>query len=127
MTEQPESPQTEETATSKTDTIAFEDFAKLKLRVGRVVEARVHPDADKLLVLQVDLGDEQRQVVAGLKAHYEPEELVGKNLIIVVNLAPRKMRGLVSEGMLLAASSSDHSRVIIVTTDADIEAGSVVS
>ncbi len=119
MSEQPESPQT--------NTITFDDFAKLDLRVGRVVEAIEHPNADKLIVLKVDLGDEQRQIVAGLKAHYAPEQLLGKNLILVANLAPRKMRGLESQGMLLAASTSDHSQVIIVTTDADIAPGSSVS
>ena len=108
------------------DTITFDDFIKIKLRVGRVLEASVHPNADKLLVLKVDLGDEQRQIIAGIKAYYEPEALVGKNLIIVANLAPRKMRGLESQGMLLAASTDDHSEVIIATTDADIAPGSGV-
>ena len=112
---------------SVSDTITFDDFTKIKLRVGRVLEASVHPNADKLLVLKVDLGDEQRQIVAGLKAFYDPESLVGKNLIIVANLAPRKMRGLESQGMLLAASTDDHSQVIIATTDADIAPGSAVS
>ncbi len=123
-TQQPESPKPE---APKSDTITFDDFAKIKLRVGRVLEASVHPNADKLLVLTVDLGDEQRQIVAGLKAFYDPQSLVGKNLIIVANLAPRKMRGLESQGMLLAASTDDHSQVIIVTTDADIAPGSAVS
>lgn len=130
-TQQPESPPPEAPKTdrvdSPSDTITFDDFAKIKLRVGRVIEASEHPNADKLLVLKVDLGDEQRQIVAGLKAFYDPESLVGKNLIIVANLAPRKMRGLESQGMLLAASTDDHSQVIIVTTDADIAPGSGVS
>ncbi|MCH7873091.1 MAG: methionine--tRNA ligase subunit beta [Planctomycetes bacterium] len=130
-TQQPESPKPEAPKTDRvglpTDTITFDDFAKIKLRVGRVLEASVHPNADKLLVLKVDLGDEQRQIVAGLKAFYDPASLVGKNLIIVANLAPRKMRGLESQGMLLAASTDDHSQVIIVTTDADIPPGSAVS
>lgn len=130
-TQQPESPPPEAPKTdrvdSPSDTITFDDFAKIKLRVGRVLEASEHPNADKLLVLKVDLGDEQRQIVAGLKAFYDPESLVGKNLIIVANLAPRKMRGLESQGMLLAASTDDHSQVIIVTTDTDIAPGSGVS
>ena len=124
MSDQPETPTPE---TPKSDTITFDDFAKLELRVGRVVEASEHPNADKLLVLKVDLGDEQRQIVAGLRGHYEPEQLLGKNLVLVSNLAPRKMRGLESQGMLLAASTPDHSRVIIVTTESDIAPGSVVS
>lgn len=120
----PEAPKVE---APKSDTITFDDFSKIKLRVGKVLEASEHPNADKLLVLKVDLGDEQRQIVAGLKAFYDPASLVGKNLIIVANLAPRKMRGLESQGMLLAASTDDHSQVIIVTTDADIAPGSGVS
>ncbi len=107
--------------------IAFDDFAKVKLRVGKVIEAGPHPNADKLLVLKVDLGDEQRQICAGIKGYYEPEQLIGKNLIIVANLAPRMMRGLESNGMLLAASNADRSKVIVLTTEADIEPGSTVS
>jgi methionyl-tRNA synthetase len=99
---------------------------KVKLRVGKVISAEDHPNADKLLLLQVDLGDEKRQICAGLKGHYEGADLVGKNLILVANLAPRKMRGLESQGMLLAASSADHEQVIVLTTDADIAPGSSV-
>ena len=108
-------------------TISFDEFTKVKLRVGRVTEARDHPNADRLLIIQVDLGDEQRQICAGLKGHYSPEDLVGKNLIIVTNLAPRQMRGEISNGMLLAASTDDHDQVIALTTMADIAAGSSVS
>ncbi|HEY3242902.1 MAG TPA: methionine--tRNA ligase subunit beta [Phycisphaerae bacterium] len=109
------------------DVISYEDFAKIKLRVGRVLEAGPHPNADKLLVLKVDLGTEQRQLCAGLVGQYQPEDLVGKNIIVVANLAPRMMRGLESQGMLLAASNADHSRVIVLTTAADVEPGSSVS
>ncbi len=109
------------------DTITIDDFAKVKLRVGRVVEARDHPNADKLLVLTVDLGDEQRQLCAGLKGHYTPQQLVGKNLIIAVNLAPRKLRGVESQGMLLAACTPDDSRVVVLTTESDIKPGCAVS
>ena len=112
---------------SPTNQIAFDDFAKIQLRVGRVIEAEDHPNADRLIVLKVDLGDEQRQLCAGLRGHYTPEELVGKNVVVVANLAPRKMRGLESQGMLLAASSADHSQVIIVNPDSDIAPGSRVS
>ena len=119
MSEEPTSPQPQ--------SITIQDFAKIKLRVGRVIEASDHPDADKLIVLKVDLGDEERQLVAGLRGHYTPEQLVGRNLIIVTNLAPRMMRGVESQGMLLAASTSDHSRVVVLTTEAEIEPGSAVS
>ena len=107
--------------------IQYDDFAKLDLRVARIVEAKEHPNADKLLVLQIDLGGEQRQICAGLRGHYEPESLVGKTIIVVANLAPRTMRGEVSQGMLLAASSADPARIILLTTDKDSEPGSQVS
>ncbi len=109
------------------DTITFDEFAKVKLRVGRVVEAARHPNADKLLVLQVDLGAERRQICAGLVGHYEPEQLVGRNIIVVANLAPRMMRGQVSQGMLLAASNAEHTEVIFLTPERDIAPGSGVS
>ena len=107
--------------------ITIDDFLKLKLRVGKVLSAEEHPNADKLLVLKVDVGDEQRQVCAGIKGHYTPEEMVGKNLVLVTNLAPRKMRGLESQGMLLAASTPGYEQVIVLTTDKDIAPGSAVS
>jgi len=114
-------------STSSSECVSFDDFTKLKLRVGRVIEASDHPNADRLLVLKVDLGDEQRQLCAGLKGHYTPEELVGRNLVIVANLAPRMMRGIESQGMLLASTSPDQSRVVIVSPESDIEPGSPVT
>jgi methionyl-tRNA synthetase len=107
--------------------IQFADFAKIQLKVARVLEAYDHPSADKLIVLKLDLGTEQRQICAGLRGHYEPASLVGRNIVIVANLAPRMMRGMESNGMLLAASNADHSRVILLTPDADIEPGATVS
>ena len=109
------------------ETISFDDFTKVKLRVGRVIEASDHPNADKLIVLKVDLGDEQRQICAGLKGYYKGEDLVGRNLVIVTNLAPRKMRGVESNGMLLAGVTADHSQVVVVTTESDIAPGSEVT
>ena len=107
--------------------VSFDDFMKLDLRVGTVTKAEPHPNADKLIVLQVDLGTEQRQLVAGLRGHYEPAALVGRQIIVVANLAPRMMRGLESKGMLLAAVSADRSQVILLTTERPIAAGSKVS
>lgn len=107
--------------------IQYDDFAKLDLRVGKIVEAVDHPNADKLLVLQVDLGTSRCQLCAGLRGHYAAEQLVGKTIVVLTNLAPRKMRGEVSQGMLLAASTDDHSKVILLTTDADLPSGSKVS
>ena len=96
--------------------IQYDDFAKVELRVGKVVEARPHPNADKLLLLQVDLGEEApRQVVAGIKAHYAPESLVGKKIVVVANLAPAMLRGESSNGMLLAATSGE--KVVLLTVD----------
>lgn len=112
---------------SAVGTIGFDEFAKLDLRVAKVLEARDHPNADKLLILKVDLGTEQRQLVAGLKGYYTSEQLVGKNLIVVANLAPRMMRGEQSQGMLLAAVSDDQSQVVILTTASDVPAGCKVS
>ncbi len=97
------------------DPIAYEDFAKLELRVAKVLEARPHPNADKLLLLQVDVGDETKQIVAGIRAHYSPESLVGRNIVIVNNLAPAMLRGETSNGMLLAATSGD--KVVLLTPD----------
>ena len=107
--------------------IQFDDFAKVQLRVAKVLEAYDHPQADKLIVLKLDLGTEQRQICAGLRGHYQPEQLVGRNIVVVANLAPRMMRGIESNGMLLAASSADHARVILLTPDADVEPGAKVS
>ena len=93
-----------EKAASASDTIAFEDFAKLDLRVGLITAADHVEGADKLLKLTLDLGDlGSRQVFAGIKSAYQPEQLVGRHTVVVANLAPRKMRFGVSEGMVLAA------------------------
>lgn len=107
--------------------IQYDEFLKLDLRVGTVTQAEPHPNADKLLVLQVELGTEQRQLVAGIRGHYEPGALVGKQIVVVANLAPRMMRGLESKGMLLAASTADHTQVILLTTERPIAPGSKVS
>ncbi len=97
------------------DPISYDDFAKLELRVAKVLEARHHPNADKLMLLQVDVGDVQKQIVAGVRQHYTPEQLVGKNIVIVNNLAPAMLRGETSNGMLLAATSGE--KVILLTVD----------
>src|SRR6478752_8395318 len=98
--------------------IKYDDFAKLDLRVATVVECNPHANADKLLVLQIELANgERRQICAGLRQHYQPEQLVGKQIVVVANLAPRQMRGEVSNGMLLAATDPVTSKVIVVTPD----------
>lgn len=108
-------------------TIQFEDFAKVELRVGTVLSAEPHPNADKLLVLKVDLGNEQRQILAGIRAYYEPASLVGQQIVVVANLAPRVMRGLESQGMLLAASGLDRADVVVLTPQRPVPAGARVS
>lgn len=110
-------------------TISFDDFLKLDLRVAKVLEVSDHPNADKLYVLKVDLGDEQRQLLAGLKQHCAPEALIGRNIVVVANLEPRKLRGMESHGMLLAASyaEGDDRNVVILTTDQTVPPGAEVS
>jgi methionyl-tRNA synthetase len=110
-------------------TITYDDFAKLDLRIAKVLEVAEHPNADKLLVIRIEMGGEQRQIIAGLKPYCSPEGLLGKNVVVVANLEPRKMRGMESQGMLLAASEGedDQRRVIILTTDEDVAPGSSVS
>ena len=99
----------------------FEDFCKVKLKVAEVVEAGEHPNADKLLVLKLKVGDRSKQICAGIKAYYTPESLIGKRIIIVDNLEPRKLRGEMSEGMLLAThdkgGEDGAERVSLLTTD----------
>jgi tRNA-binding protein len=108
------------------NTITIDDFSKLQLRVATVLECVPHPNADKLLVLQVDLGDEKRQICAGLRGHVDPASVVGKQIIIVANLAPRMMRGQVSQGMLLAATDSIANKVVLATTAEPVQPGSGV-
>ena len=111
-----------------TTTIQYDDFAKLELRVATVLECKPHANADKLLVLQIELGTEKRQICAGLRQHYaDPQELVGKQIIVVANLAPRQMRGEMSNGMLLAATDSASGKVIVMTPGAQVAPGSKVN
>ena len=102
--------------------ISIDEFAKIQLRVAKVLEAEAVPKADKLLKLKIDLGDEQRELVSGIAKQYKPEELVGKNVIVVANLKAAKIRGVVSHGMVLAASAGDDLKLITV----DMPVGSVV-
>jgi methionine--tRNA ligase beta chain len=106
--------------------VTIDEFRKLELRVGVVKSAEAHPNADKLLVLKVDLGSEERQIVAGIRAHYQPEELVGKQVVVVANLETATLRGLESQGMVLAASSDD-GRVVVLTPEKTVNAGAKVS
>ena len=107
------------------DKISIDEFRKIKLRVGKVISAEEVENSSKLLKLVISFKDEQRQVVAGIKNHYKPEELVGKKLIVVFNLKPAKLMGLVSDGMILAAS--DGEKLSVLTVDKDIGEGSYIS
>ena len=99
------------------ETIAIDDFARIDLRVATVVRAEAHPRADRLLVLEVDLGSERRQIVAGIRAHYAPEALLGRQIVIVANLQTAMLRGVESHGMLLAASDEDGRLAIVAPTE----------
>lgn len=107
--------------------ITIEDFKKVELKTGKVQSAENHPNADKLLVLKVDVGGgEVRQLVAGIKQWYpDPSALVGKNVVVVANLQPAKLRGVESQGMVLAATGGDV--VSVLMPDQDVPAGSSVS
>ncbi|HVG11527.1 MAG TPA: methionine--tRNA ligase subunit beta, partial [Flavisolibacter sp.] len=105
--------------------IQYDDFAKLDLRIGTIKSAEKVQKADKLLKLKVDLGFEERTIVSGIAQHFEPESLVNKQVIVVANLAPRKMRGIESQGMILTAEQPD-GKLILVNPDALTTNGSGV-
>ncbi|HXC96683.1 MAG TPA: methionine--tRNA ligase subunit beta [Edaphobacter sp.] len=107
-----------------TPRIAIDDFVKVDLRVAKIVVAERIPKADKLLRLEVDLGYETRQILSGIAEWYTPEELIGRRIVVIANLAPRKMRGLESHGMLLAASEGENGKPVLATFGEDIALGS---
>lgn len=95
------------------DKISIDDFAKVDLRAAKVLDCKVHPNGDKLLILQVDVGDEQKQIVAGLRQYYPPESLIGRTILVVNNLEPVVLRGESSSGMVLTTTASDGIPLII--------------
>lgn len=103
--------------------ISIEDFAKVEMRVGEVKSAERVAGANKLLKLLVDIGSETRQIVAGIAETYSPEQLLGKKIVVVVNLQPRKLRGVESNGMLVAASVGADGRPVLATFAEDVEVG----
>ncbi len=120
------------------DAIKFDDFAKIDLRVATIREAEFHPNADRLFKMQLDDGTEEgRQICAGIRGYYEPEDLVGKQVVIVANLEPRKIRGEISNGMIIAGScitnpdaepEEQTRNVVVLTPMSDsLPAGSPVS
>jgi len=105
--------------------IGIDDFRKIDLRVAKIVAAERLAKTDKLLKLQIDIGGKPRQIVAGIAEHYQPEELIGKQIIVVANLEPVKLRGELSEGMLLAAKF--NGKLTLLTPDGEIPSGSAIS
>jgi methionyl-tRNA synthetase len=109
--------------TPASEKITIDDFAKIELRVAQVKVAERVPKADKLLRLEVDLGYETRQILAGIAEAYEPESLIGRKVVIVANLAPRKLRGLESNGMIVAASIGEKGKPVLAGFLEDVEIG----
>jgi methionine--tRNA ligase beta chain len=101
------------------------EFQQIDLRIATVISAEPHPNADRLLVLRIDLGTEQRQIVAGIRSSYDPSALVGKQIVVVANLEPANLRGVESQGMLLATRDGD--RVVVLKPDSPVAAGGKVS
>ena len=106
--------------------ISIQDFQRVRLVTGRVLEAERVPRSNKLLRLQVDLGSEKRQVVAGIAKRYEPEALVGRNIVVVANLQPAKLMGIESNGMVLAATVGEAGEPSLLEVPADVPPGSTV-
>jgi methionyl-tRNA synthetase len=117
---------TEEVKPNVKPEIVFDDFAKIDLKVGTIVSAEKVEKADKLLKLQIDLGFETRTIVSGIALHFKPEEIVGRQVTVVVNLAPRKMRGIESEGMILMAEDKS-GKLHFINPEVKIDEGSGVS
>ncbi|MFA5855794.1 MAG: methionine--tRNA ligase subunit beta [Candidatus Pacearchaeota archaeon] len=109
------------------DTVKFPEWQKLDLRVGEIMEVNDVPGSSKLFQLKIDLGTETRTLVAGLKGHYQKEELEGKRCIVFCNLEPKKLKGIESQGMILAAVNDDQSTVKLLQADGEIELGSRIS
>ena len=108
------------------DRISIDDFAKVELKTAEVLEVEKVEGAAKLLKLQIKIGEENRQIVAGIAEHYSPEELVGKKIVVVANLKPAVIRGVESNGMLLAVSTKD-SVILVTPEDTDVPSGLRIS
>lgn len=107
-------------------TVSFDEWKKLELKVGKIIDVKDHPDASKLYLLDIDLGNEKRTLVAGLKNYYKPEELKGKLCIVFTNLEPKTIRGIESKGMVLAAVNKEKDKVVLIEPEKEIEIGSRV-
>ena len=105
--------------------ISFEEFKKVDLRVGKVLRAEKVKGSDKLLVFEVDVGEEKRRLVAGLAEYYQPEYFIGKTVVVVVNLEPKKIRGIESQGMVLAAVD-EKGKPYLLTVDGEVKPGAKI-
>ena len=103
------------------------DFDKLKLKVATVLKCEPHPEADKLLVFQLKMGDEKRQIISGIREFYKPEDLVGKKVIVITNLKKRKLKGMESQGMILSAEDLDGNLSVLSLLTDRVEDGADVS
>lgn len=110
----------------KMGTIPYNEWAKLDLRVGKILSVKPHPNADKLILLEIDLGTEKRTLVAGIKEYYSEKELKGKQVVVFTNLEPKEVRGVKSEGMILAAVNKDKSKVVLIAPEKQADLGSKV-
>ena len=117
---------TTQAASPSDQPIGLTDFQRIRLLTGRVLEAERVPKSSKLVRLQVDLGREKRQIVAGIAAQYEPEVLVGRNVVVVANLKPAKLMGVESNGMVLAAAVGEAGTPVLVEVPPDVPPGSIV-
>lgn len=124
MEPQPQAPPATPPTPAVPAPVTYDDFAKLELRVAKILAAREHPNANKLLLLQIQVGDVEKQIVAGIRGHYAPDDLVGRQIVVVNNLAPAVIRGETSHGMLLAAS--DDAGVVLLRPDRECAVGSKV-
>ncbi len=108
----------------KQQEITIDDFNKIELRTARILSAKMVPGSNHLIVCEVEVGNVKKKIVAGIGNRYKPEELVGKNVIIVNNLKPATLKGVLSQGMLLAALDKDN--LVLLTTDREISSGAIV-
>jgi methionyl-tRNA synthetase len=108
------------------ETIQFSDWEKLDLCIGQIIKIEEIPDADKLYKLSIDIGREVRIVCAGLKNYYSSDDLKGRKVVLLANLASRKLKGINSEGMILAAVNEDESEVVLLSPESDVDVGSKV-
>ena len=124
MSEEEKEEKTEQTKEKKEDLVSIKDVMKLDLRIAHITAVADHPNADRLLVIHVKVGEEERRIVAGIKKAYTAEELIGKKIVMIVNLEPAVLRGVESQGMLLAASDADD--IALLCPEKDIPSGSKV-